>query len=174
MKYSFIFLFVILFPSVSLAEVSKIEIPGEGWHIAFDAPPLSKKEESKKEGRYIFRAASGRFNISLLVEPPRGPGDTHQASYSFYWPRAVRNPSIAKETVVVTHHPSYFRVEYDVVGVFGGRQFTQKNVHYYIAFNKRWINVHIFMMFPAPEDAGLFAAFDKSLTYGLSHGMKKK
>ena len=46
----------------------KVDIPKEGWSIAFDSPSLSKQEESRGDGEYAFRANSGRFNISLFVE----------------------------------------------------------------------------------------------------------
>ncbi len=41
-----------------------------------------------------------------------------------------------------------------------------RNVNYYFAFRDRWVDVHISKLPFAQEDEKLFAAFDKTLSYG--------
>jgi hypothetical protein len=154
------------FSAASLAGEVKVTIPHEGWSITFDSPPLSKERESKKSGGYAFQANSGRFNISLFVEEPHGVGGSHEDCYEFYWPRATRNPMIAKDSVVTSKRPKYVRVRYDVVTEFQGRPIRQRNANYYFAFRGKWVDVHISVIAPKQEDEQLFATFDKTLDYG--------
>jgi len=144
----------------------KVDIPKEGWSIAFDSPSLSKQEESRGDGEYAFRASSGRFNISLFVEKPGGAGKTHRDCYEFYWSLAKRNPMIAQDLVQSADTPKYVRVQYDIVTQFQGQPIRQRHVHYYFVYREKWVDVHISIIVPTKEDEEIFAAFDRSLRYG--------
>lgn len=159
-------LLAVFFPAWAFAEQTNLPIPGEVWQISFDSPPLSQHAEARKEGVYAFRANSGRFNISLFVERPAGPGMTHNDPYKFYWSKASQNPRILKESITSTETAAYVRVQYDVVAEIGGKRFKQKNINYYSAFRGKWIDVHISIVEPTKDDESTVAAFDKSLRYG--------
>ena len=73
---------------------------------------------------------------------------------------------IAKDTVVTSDEARYVRVQYDIVTQFRGTPIRQRNVHYYVAFRAKWIDVHISIIEPTHEDAKIFAVFDASLSYG--------
>ena len=85
MRAAVVLAVVLAFTERAAAAPVKVDIPKEGWSIAFDSPSLSKQEESRGDGEYAFRANSGRFNISLFVEKPGGTGKTHRDCYEFYW-----------------------------------------------------------------------------------------
>ena len=121
---------VLGYAETGLAETTAVTIPGEGWSISFDAPPLSGKEESRTGAGYAFRATSGRFNLSLFVERPKAEGTTHKDCYALYWPLASRNPLIAKDTVVSSEGTRYFRVQYDIMAKTKDQRVRQKNVNY--------------------------------------------
>ncbi len=158
--------FVLVFAGSAIAVPVKVEIPKEGWSIAFDSPSLSRQQESKGDGEYAFKANSGRFNLSLFVEKPTGAGQTHQDCYEFYWSQAGRNPMIARDSVVSSETPKYVRVQYDIVTEFQGQPIRQRHVHYFFAFRGKWVDVHISVIVPTREDEEIFAAFDRSLRYG--------
>ena len=157
---------VLAFSRAAGATPVKVDIPKEGWSIAFDSPSLSKQEESRGDGEYAFRASSGRFNISLFVEKPGGAGKTHRDCYEFYWSRAKRNPMIAQDLVQSADTPKYVRVQYDIVTQFQGQPIRQRHVHYYFVYREKWVDVHISIIVPTKEDEEIFAAFDRSLRYG--------
>ena len=93
---------------------SIIQIPGEGWAIKFTSPELSKKQAY--EGiNYAFRATSGRFNLSLFVEPPQGKKMTHLDCCRYYWPQASRNPMISEKSVVLIQSETHCRIQYDII-----------------------------------------------------------
>ena len=80
--FAFVLVFVPACAELAMATAVKLEIPKQGWSIAFDSPALSQPQESRRgEGEYAFKANSGRFNISLFVENPGGPGRTHRDCY---------------------------------------------------------------------------------------------
>jgi hypothetical protein len=156
---------VLAFTGPAIAVPVKVAIPKEGWSITFDSPSLSKREESKGDGEYAFRANSGRFNLSLFVEKPGGAGKTHRDCYEFYWSQARRNPMIAQDSVQSSETPSYVRVQYDIVTQFQGQPIRQRHVHYYFVYRGKWVDVHISVIVPTKEDEEIFAAFDRSLRY---------
>jgi hypothetical protein len=144
---------------------SRIEVPGEGWALVFDTPTLMNKREGGQGGAYQFTATSGRFNISAFVEPPSSSGSKNQDCFNYYWPLASRNPQIQKSTIQISETPRFHRVQYDVVGTFKGEPFTQRNVNYFFAFRGKWIDVHISVINPRPEDEPIIPIFDRTLAY---------
>lgn len=157
---------VVMASTVAVAAPVTVDIPKEGWSIAFDSPSLSKQQESRGDGEYAFRANSGRFNISLFVEKPGGAGKAHRDCYEFYWSQSSRNPMIARDSVATSETPKYVRVQYDIVTQFQGQPIRQRHVHYYFVYREKWVDVHISIIVPTQEDEEIFAAFDKSLRYG--------
>jgi hypothetical protein len=151
----------------ALTARTTIPIPGGSWYLEFDGPKLSEQNESRKGANYAFKGNSGRFNLSLFVEMPEGVGKTHEDCYRFYWPKASRNPRILKESVLVSRSDKYYRAQYDIRMEFAGRPVTHRNVNYYIAFQGRWVDVHISIIDPTPEDDIVIAAFDRSLVYRM-------
>ena len=172
MKKSAILLLLLGLAAPLHAKEMKLKIPKQGWYIAFDSPPLSDKQESKRGTDYAFSATSERFNLSFFVEKPHGTGSTHKDCYDYYWPLASQNPKISKETVQMSETPRYVRVQYDVVVEFQGKPIRQTNVNYYFAFNGKWMDVHISMIAPTEGDAEVITAFDRSLDYGLGDGSR--
>ena len=167
LSLAFVLAFVLAYTGRATATAVKLEIPKQGWAIAFDSPVLSQPQESKRgEGEYAFKASSGRFNISLFVENPGGPGKTHRDCYAFYWAQSSRNPRIAKDTVQSSETPRYVRVQYDIIVEFQGQPIRHRNVHYYFVFQQKWVDVHISVTAPTKADEDIFAAFDRSLHYG--------
>lgn len=142
-----------------------IPIPGEGWAIEIESPVLADQKESCENNNYVFSASSERFNLSLFVEQPQGAGKAHKDCYGFYWPQASRNPGIVKVSVATSHSDKYYRVQYDTITEFAGRQVKQKNVNYYFAFQGKWVDVHISITDPTVKDEPVIAAFDKGLSY---------
>ena len=150
----------------ALAEPARFEIPSSNWGIAFEAPPLSAKQERRAGEDYAFRANSGRFNISFFVEKPRGPGSTHMDVQRYYWTKSSANPLIDKDSIVIKELPGWVRVQYDLVIDYAGRKLRQRHVNYYIAYEGKWVDVHISILEPEAADEQVFGDFDRSLKLG--------
>src|SRR5262245_41947463 len=166
MRAAVVLAVVLAFTGRAAAVPVKVDIPKEGWSLAFDSPSRSKQEEPRGDGEYAFRASSGRFNISLFVEKPGGAGKTHRDCYEFYWSQAKRSPMITQDSVQSAETPKYVRVQYDIVTKFQGQPIRQRHVHYYFVYREKWVDVHISIIVPTTEDEKIFAAFDRTLRYG--------
>lgn len=163
-------LLALLLPVAARAERAVIRIPGETWAIAFESPALLGGQESTRDGNFAFRANSGLFNLSLFVELPQGKGETHKDCYQHYWPMASRNPMIDMASVQVRETEEYVRAQYDATAEMSGKKVRQRSVNYYIAYQGKWIDVHISFVEPGEKDASLFDTFDRTLAYGPSGG----
>jgi hypothetical protein len=60
-RASIVLTVVLAFTGPAGAVPVKLDIPREGWSIAFGSPSLSRQQESRGDGEYAFRANSGRF-----------------------------------------------------------------------------------------------------------------
>jgi hypothetical protein len=148
-----------------LAAVFTLPVPNEGWHFSFDTPKLSSPQTSKTADGFAFRGNAERFNMSVFVEKPSGPGITNREVYDFYWKQAQRNPMIVKSSIAVSDQPKFVRVQYDLETKFEGQTIRQRNVNYYFANRGKWIDVHISVIVPEPADQKIFDAFDAGLAY---------
>jgi hypothetical protein len=102
------------------AEVRSVPIPNEGWTLSFDAPPLTRNQDSKTADGYAYRANAGRFNLSFFVETPAAYSAKHKDVYEYYWPLASRNPLISKPTIRTSETPSFVSVQYEILAPFNG------------------------------------------------------
>lgn len=147
-------------PLVSSAKVDSISIPNQGWKIVVDAPPLTPVSENSLSDSYSYAANSGNFNLSLFVEPPQVPHAGNKECYEFYWGKGRRNPMINQDSVMVSHTPAFYRVEYTIEA---GKNFSQRNVNYFFVYQERWVDVHISLVESAQSSDALFEAFDRGL-----------
>ena len=157
-------LIVTLIWSYAEAKTEIIPIPGKGWHVEVDVPTILQKEGSPRGDDYVFQANSGRFNMSLFVEKPNGRG-SHEQCFEYYWPMGKRNPMIDQSSVQISHTDKYYRVEYMISGEHEGQKVTQKNVNYYFVFNRKWMDLHISIVFPEPGDEETLRRFDAGFKY---------
>jgi hypothetical protein len=163
---AFVWLSVGFSRTLAAADPFSVEIPGLGWRISFDAPPLGQIRDERLGPDYTWRANSGRFNISLFVEEPANPGRTNKDSYAFYWPKGRRNPLIDQSTVEVTQTSRYVRVQYVIRAPYRGSSVPMMNVNYYFAHRGRWVDVHISVIGITENDVDIIRRFDESLSYG--------
>lgn len=147
--------------TASRAEERTFPIPGEGWRVVVDVPPLTKIEEPRRGVDYTLKAQSGRFNLSLFVERPQSAQGSHKECYEFYWAQSRRNPAIDQQSVRVTPGGRYYRVEYVISIPFQGKRLKHKNVNYYFVFNRRWVDLHISFLEPNARDEEVFRRFDR-------------
>jgi hypothetical protein len=160
-------LLLLLLPGLASAATTTLPIPGQGWQVSFESPVLTKLEESNQPAQYMYAGYADRFSVSVYVETPGcSGGATHRAFHDCFWPRARRNPTIVKSSVVATEHPGYYKVAYDVEAPVQGRTLRQRNVNYLIAYRGKWTDLHVSVIEPTAEDLAMLDALEKSLAYG--------
>ena len=148
------------------AEPVTLTIPGEGWSISFDAPPITGFKGSTSEAGFRYQGASDDgFNIPVFVETRKGEGRGHEACANHYWPLAKRNPLIDQSTVSIEKAEEFVRVSYRLRGRRQGIQFDVPNINLYFEHNGKWVDVHI-SKFPFEEsEQGVLDGFVRSFRH---------
>lgn len=155
---------LLLAPKIVLENVV-LPIPGQGWGLHFRAPHIERSESGVTRAGLRYAANAGRMSISLFVERPAGPGRNAGDVYDYYWPQAVRNPLILRESVRMTGMKHFVRVTYEIPTTFEGRSVRQINANYYFAYRERWMDLHVSVIEPTEADMEMLAEFEKSLSY---------
>jgi hypothetical protein len=144
-----------------------LPVPKQGWQLTFDAPPLNKMRENDAPDQYSYAGGYGRFNMSFFVEPPRCPnGSTHEDVYKcFQGMRDLSKEPFKRQDETAQNFPAFYRASYRIVQDVEGNRFEQLHINYYFIFQSKWMDLHVSMVKPTPEDMAFLAAFEKSLRY---------
>ena len=144
-----------------------VTVPGRGWQIHLQAPPLNKFAGHIQGDSFVFQAAgAGGFNVSAFVEEPSSNRSGHEACFEHYWPMAKRNPIIDQTSVKIVKSKKYVKVSYLVnpPGQASGK--TNRHVNYYFSHEGRWVDVHASQSPARDEEAKSFEDFESGLSYG--------
>jgi hypothetical protein len=148
-----------------------ITIPGQGWYVSFESPPLRQFQGETRGKDFAFQATEKKaFNLSMFVEEPKEDDGTHEDCYDHYWPLAKRNPLIDQDSVKVEKGDKFVKVTYQV----NAGNVNSLNANYYFAFHGRWIDLHVSFFPSAADDKDKLAAFEKSLVYQTFEDKKKE
>ena len=90
------FALFLVVPATLFAGQITIPIPNQGWKITLDAPPFAIQQGQQQGPNFVFRANSGKFNLSIFVEPQAKPGGSKEC-YEYYCALSQRNPLIDPE-----------------------------------------------------------------------------
>lgn len=142
-----------------------LTIPGQGWTVDFESPPLKQFQGESKGKTFVFRATEEKaFNLSLFVEEPKNSETGHEACFNYYWPRSKRNPMIDQKSVKIEKTPKYVKVTYQILA----GDSNAANANFYFAFQGRWIDLHVSRYPAAAGDDEKLAAFEKSIAYEVT------
>lgn len=146
-----------------------VPVPGRGWQIRFEAPPLKDYMGRSRGDDFQFQGVGVEgFNVTAFVEAPANERPGHEACSEHYWPMAKRNPLIDQASVQVSKAPRFVRVAYLIAPPGNANGKVNRHVNYFIAHQGRWLDVHISQSPPSPDEDEVFAAFEKSLACGPS------
>lgn len=157
-------LIFLLMPFAVQAEPVYITIPGEGWHLTIDTPPLTHTEARAKGRIFRYLASSVETGVTVSVNTEiEGSRDNAECRETF-WSKTQTAPTMVKgserEFENDTAHFSTYRSE----GVFQGQAFKTANAHAYIARDGVCADVHV-SHWPYKEDSDeLVAAIITSVT----------
>lgn len=162
----FLSVFLVLVPVVASAAPTTVAIPGQGWQVSFDAPPVTERNESDHPDQYLYFGRAGRFNMSIYVETPGCKHGTKHADFlDCFWPKASRNPVIVKDSIRQECSERYCKLSYDIEAPRDRRQVRQRNINFLFAYRGKWTDVHVSVLEPTEADVKMLEAFETSLTY---------
>jgi hypothetical protein len=144
-----------------LAVEQVIPVPGEGWHLRFEAPAL---EPLKSNVPSVFYGHAGRLQVSMFAEAPRCPGpDTNENIYNCFAAALKRSPYVVWETERGNTVPNGVQVMYLSRMEVEGKVGSSFNLNLLFARRGKWVDFHVSMAAPAREDVDALLDLMKSV-----------
>lgn len=159
--HSLLLALLLAFNATSWAVEQTITVPGEGWHIRFDAPQLAPAAGMVPS---VFYGAADRFQLSIFVEPPRcGGPDTSENIYDCFLQKMLKNPYIMRDSIRANTTQNgvlvmaFSKIESE------GRVGTNFSMHLLFARKGKWADVHASFASPTKEDVKALLAIMESI-----------
>jgi hypothetical protein len=161
-----ILLSVGLFPLQSLAEMTSMPIPDQGWAITFDAPPLRHVREADSNDHYMYHGNANNFAVTLYVDTPMcNGGESHEDVMHCVWAKESKDALINQASVKKSCNARYCKISYDLENTFQEVAIKQKHMLFLFAYNNRWTNLHAAVTNPKENDLKLLEKFEASVSY---------
>jgi hypothetical protein len=142
-----------------------VAVPDWG-SITFEAPALAKIEETTQPQQFRHYATAGRFNVSVIVEPPGcAGGDTHRAVFECHGAKLARFPGLMPESLMGDCTDKFCRLLYATENTIAGKNYVLIHVNLLFAAHGRWVDVHGSVVNPTEADAAAMQRFGRSLVY---------
>ena len=127
----------------AMAEPHIVSIPGEGWHLVVDAPPLTSSRGATDGGRFSYSGVDGNSGVTFSVHTEEMKNGTNRQCRDFYWARAEDNPYLVRDSVVFFDTPILLGLTHRSAGDYQGRPFSTVNSHGYFVKNGKCVDLHV-------------------------------
>lgn len=155
-----------VFPQLSVAEITTLTIPDQGWAITFDAPPLRPVREADSNDHYMYYGNANFFSVVINVDTPAcDGGDSHENVLNCFWPKASKEPLINQASVQKSCNSNYCKLSYELENSFQDKSIKQRHVYFLFAYRNKWNNVHISFVNPTEVDLKVLEKFEQSISY---------
>lgn len=134
---------LIALSAAAVGEESIVTIPGQGWHLVVDVPPLTSSESANRQGRFSYLGADTVSGITFSINTENMQGGTNAQCRDEYFERARRNPHIVQESIVSFETPTLLGISYRSGGEYEGQPFTMANSHGYFVKNGKCVDLHV-------------------------------
>jgi len=142
MKVLLIFALTAL-PFAAVAESNIVTIPGQGWKLVVDTPPLTSSESRNEDGRFSYTGADTNSGITFSIYTEDMANGNSKQCREKYWTKTKSNPYIVKDSAVMFETATLFGVTYRSGGVYKGTPFTMVNSHGYFVKNGKCVDLHV-------------------------------
>lgn len=126
-----------------VAEPNIVTIPGQGWNLVVDTPPLTSSEGTNKDGRFRFVGADTQYGITFSIFTEDLENGSNVQCRDKYWAKTKENPYIIKESVELFETPIMLGVTYHVAGMYMGQPYKTANSHGYFVKNGKCVDLHV-------------------------------
>lgn len=138
-----VLLIFLLLPFSVQAEPVYITIPGEGWHITFDAPPLTHTEAKAKGRIFRYLASSVETGVTISVNTETEGAEDNAQCRETYWTKTQTNPMLVKGSETEFENDTAYFSSYRSEGEYKGQPFKTANAHAYIARDGVCADIHV-------------------------------
>lgn len=133
----------ILLAQAVAAEPNVVTIPGQGWHLMVDVPPLTSSEGKSNGQQFSYTGADVNSGITFSIHTEDMKNGTNETCRKVYWTKARKNPYIVKGSPVLFESTNLVGVTYRAAGEFRGRSFTTVNAHGYFVKKNKCVDLHV-------------------------------
>lgn len=130
-------------PLAAFAESNIVTIPGQGWHLVVDIPPLADSKGEAANGRFSYTGTSIESGITFSIHTEEMKDADNAQCRAEYWGKAQANPYIVKDSATLFETDSLHGVSYRSEGEYQGRAFTMVNAHGYFVENGKCVDLHV-------------------------------
>jgi hypothetical protein len=125
------------------AETTYITIPGEGWTLKVETPPLtsSKSEVAGRILRYLGSSVETGISLSIYTEIEGSSNNIE--CFETYWKKAQENPVMVKASIKEFSDEKAMYATHSSEGEYQGQAFKTANGHAYFVKNGVCVDVHV-------------------------------
>jgi hypothetical protein len=150
-KRAALVLWLLCCAQAALADELRIPVPGEGWTLKLDAPPMSEVQAAR-EG-HVYTGNAGKLNLSLHVSKPLCPGgDGDDSRYKCFRSKMANMPYIVSDSVRANTVAGGVQVTYLMEVPVGERKLRAFNLYYLFVKNGKWADLHVSVVQPSREE----------------------
>jgi len=147
------FLLLLLVASATSAdEPYLLTVPGQGWALHLNLPPLSQYQAETVDQGFRFMGSSEESGVILSVLVEESEAEDAKACRVEYWASGSQNPMIVGETVELRDLGPHPGVVYTLEGDYQGQHVKAENANIYIFHEGRCVDLHL-SRFPYEEGA---------------------
>ena len=134
---------LLLVSNQAFSESTYVTIPGEGWSLSLDTPPMTATK-SQAEGRLLrYTGSSITTGVTLSVNTEIEASGSHKECFDFYWGKAQKNPMLMKETINTFKNSKAMYATHYSEGEYRGQPFKTANGHAFFVNNGVCIDLHV-------------------------------
>jgi hypothetical protein len=163
-----------------------LSVPGQGWVLSFEAPPLTAFSGQSTRSGFQFRGSwPGGYSVTITSETAAGTTTRHEDAYERFWPLAQRGPTIDPASLKVEKSGGrYVKVTYrarsfsptTLGGGAGkaaagasptapGAAASYPHANYYFVVRGHLVDVHVWRTTAGSDDQEHLARFERTLNY---------
>jgi hypothetical protein len=125
------------------AETTYITIPGEGWTLKVETPPLTSSK-SELEGRVLrYLGSSVETGISLSINTETESSSDNIQCFEIHWKKAQNNPIMVKTSIKEFSDEKAMYATHTSEGEYQGQAFKTANGHAYFVKNGICVDLHV-------------------------------
>lgn len=132
----------LLLPTIALAETHYITVPGEGWSLKLELPPVANAK-SQTEGRRFQYLGNTRSGVTLSLYAELDGAQSHEACRETFWAKSLNNPNLVKDSAKLFATESAAFATHLSEGSYQGKPFKTANGHAYFVNMGLCMDLHV-------------------------------
>lgn len=134
---------LLLISSNVFAETTYITIPGEGWSLALNTPPMTATKSQSSDRVLRYTGSSITTGVTLSVNTELDASESNNECFNAYWDKAQKNPTMVKESIETFNNSNAMYATHYSEGEYRGQPFKMANGHAYFVNSGVCVDLHV-------------------------------